>query len=534
MPVSQTPGALFRQPTSTAGVSVGPEEALSLSGVFAAVQLLSSVIAALPLKVYRKDGAAREEQSDRPEALILGKEANPEQTAFMHRRTREMHRILWGNAYSEIGWRGNGQAAALWTVEPWRVKPERDEAGSLFYRVDGGRKVAPADMLHTTLFSLDGVCGRSFVDYALESLGLGIASQQFAASFFGNGARPGAILKHAMKQDPDAVKKFRSQWNDRHQGSAKAGGTAVLTGGWEYEADGSFDPEAMQLIEQRRFGVEEVARWLGIPPHLLRDLSRATFSNIEQQGIDFTTYTLGPPLVNEEQENNRKLLGTRSGLYCKHELKGLLRGDSAARAALYNTMFQVGAASPNEIRASEDENPVEGGDERFVPRNMMPLSQALLPPQPAPQPTPSGDGKPQDKPAPPGLSQAKAVEAMRSVLASTLDRMARVEGNAVERLAGKGASGFLAGIEALYAKHVQTLSEAVTSPIMAAESMGLAVSGDGCLLARAWCDKSKADLLALSGQVGASGLAGVVEKWAQHLHGLRPSACAGEWIGGAA
>lgn len=526
-PLSES-GVLFADgQVSSSGMPVSETEALSLSGVFAACNLLSSVEAALPLKVYRKDGQKRVEMADSPAARILGVEANPEQSAYMHRRTRAFHRLLWGNGYSEIGWAGNGQPVASWTVEPWRVRPKRDDAGSLYYDIDNGaRKVMPEDMRHTTLVSMDGVCGRSFVDFAFESLGLGLAAQQFAASFFGNGGRPGVILKHPAKQNDESVKKFRKQWNERHQGPGKAGGTAVLHGGWEYSTDDSAPPEEMQLLEQRRFSVEEVARWLNLPPHLLRDLARATFSNIEQQSIDFVTYTLGPVLVQEEQEINRKMLGVKSGTYAKHVLAGLLRGDSAARSAFYREMFAVAALSPNDILDLEDMDPVEGGDARFVPANMMTLESATSPPEPAPAPVP-GNAPPADgqgQGMPPGV-----VQGMRSVLAATLERMARVEANAVRRLAEKPGQ-FLDGVEAFLAKHELTLGEAVAPVVTAAEKMGLPARAG---LAAAWRLDSKAALVELSGRARASTLAGMVDEWAAGV-AARAEAVARDWIGGTA
>ncbi len=516
-PLSETPGVLYYGgQTSAAGPRVDEESALSLSGVFAAVHLLASVKAALPFKVYRQEGKRRVPATNHLVYRLLGKEANREATAFAHRYTREFHRLLWGNGYSEIQWAGNARATALWNVEPWRVKPERTDSGSLAYRIDGQRLVSPGDMLHTTLTSTDGVTGRSFVDYAIESLGLGMATQEFAARFFGNGARPGAVLTHPGTPSDTARKKFREGWEARHQGPSKAGGTAVLFGGWTYSNDGAFDPQKGQLIEQRRFTVEEVARWLNIPPHLLRDLSRATFSNIEQQNIDFVTYSIGPSLVQEEQEHDRKLLQP-GPYYCKHNLAGLLRGDSAARSAFYRELFGIGVFSPNDVLELEDMDPVEGGDQRFVPANMMPLVKEEEGEEPAPQqpqpnpPTDQGQGQDQGPPSPP----SPVAEGMRLVLAATLERLARVEANAVQRLAGK-PNEFLAGVEAFYSKHQATLAEAVGPVLRAAYGMSLAVShnGDAQAFAATWCEHRRSSLVELSGQATALTLASQVEAWA--------------------
>lgn len=370
-------GTLFRSTASTAGVDVDQESSLSLSGVFAAVQLLSSVVGMLPLYVYRTGQGGRRERADSTAAAwLLGHEPNPEMTAITFRATLEVHRLLWGSCYAEIEWAANGQPAAIWPVGPWRVRPYRLPDWSLAYQIDGSRTVHPGDMLVCHLISWDGVAGRSFLDYAAESLGLGLAAQTYAAAFFGNGARPGLVLTHPGMPTAENRAEIRKGWQERHQGPAKAGGMGMLWGGWQMATDSSMTPEASQLIEQRRFSIEEVARWLNIPPHLLRELSRATFSNIEHQGIDFATYTLGPVLTRYEQEVNRKLLSPPRS-YCEHDLTRLVRGDMAARSAFYSSMRNIGVLNTNEIRAELGLNPIEGGDEYWVPANMVLLSDAI-------------------------------------------------------------------------------------------------------------------------------------------------------------
>ena len=402
-PISQVPGEVFAGPQSSAGVSVSGEDCLSLSAVFAGVNLLSRVVGSLPLSCYRRWGRSREHAITHPAYRLLHSSPNPEMSSATFRRTLEWHRLLGGNAYAQVQWAGNGKAVALWPVEPWRVRPKRREDGSLYYEIDGGKSEAePEDMIHVPLVSGDGVTGRSFLDFAVESLGLGLATQQFAASYFGNGARAGAVLEHPGNPTAEARKEMRRSWAERHQGAAKAGATAVIWGGWKYIPDGGHSPEASQLVEQRRFTTEEVSRWLGIPPHLLRDLSRATFSNIEQQNLDFLAYSLGPVLVDYEQEFDRKLLSPPE-VYCKHNVGGLLRGDSAARSAYYREMYHIGALSVNEIRELEERNPVDGGDVHFAPLNMAPLPTVAFPPAP---PLAIPVAEPVPAPAPPVQEEA--------------------------------------------------------------------------------------------------------------------------------
>lgn len=520
--ISETPGAVFAAPQSSAGVPVTEQDSLSLSAVFAGVNLLSRVVGSLPLTVYRRWGRAKEPALTHPAYRLLHTSPNPEMTSATFRRTLEWHRLLGGNAYASVQWAGNGKPVALWPVEPWRVRPKRRDDGSLYYELDGGKQqVEPEDMLHVPLVSSDGVCGRSFLDWAVESLGLGIATQQFAAAYFGNGARPGGILTHPGQVNDEQRKKMRSGWEERHRGPARAGGTAILWGGWTYSDDGGFDPEKSQLIEQRRFTTEEVSRWLGIPPHLLRDLSRATFSNIEQQGIDFVAYSLGPTLVDYEQEFDRKLLSPPE-CYCKHNVGGLLRGDSAARSAFYAQMFGIGAFSVNDILELEDRNPVDGGDVHLVPLNMAPLPQAAFPPPAAPTPAP----------APQPAAPAPAPAAMRALLESTLARLAKVEARAVLRAAEKPGR-FLAWLDEFYPAHQATLTEAIAPVSRACVALlGLTsgVPGPEQLAAR-WCLRSRETLLDLSGRVTPGQLAGCCKTLVEKTWEGRPGELAAEAIG---
>ena len=466
---------------STAGATVTRDSALSLSAVFAAVGLLSRLIASLPLHVYHVYGRSKEKATSHPAYRILHHSPNPEMTAFSFRQCLEFHRLLCGNAYAEVVWAGNGKPAAVWPVEGWRVRPKRRENGDLYYEIDGEREIETEDLLHIPLMSTDGVVGRSFLDFAVESLGLGIATQEFAAAWFGNGARPGAILQHPGNPNKEARNEFRRGWEERHKGSGKSGGTAVLWGGWTWVGtDGQVDPQKSQLLEQRRFSTEEVSRWLGIPPHLLYDLTRATFSNIEQQNLDFLVYSFGPILTSYEQEFDRKLLSPPS-TYCKHSVNGLLRGDSASRSAFYREMINIGVLSPNDVRDLEDLNPVEGGDTYFFPLNMAPLD-SLNKPATVVEPGPS---PPASEPAP--QPEAPAVPSLTPVLEEALHRLARVEIQAAKRAALKPGK-FLAWMEEWYPPHELRLVEAL-SPII----------GDrASAVAKEWVSRSSEQLLSLA------------------------------------
>lgn len=517
--ISQAEGAssLWYAQQSAAGMTVDQNTALSLSAVFGAVNVLSRLVGSLPLGVFRRIGRFKEPALTHPAYRLLHGQPNPEMTASTFRRTLEWHRLLGGNAYAEITWAGNGKPAALWPIEAYRVKPKRREDGALYYEVDGNQEIEPEDILHVPLVSSDGVTGHSFLDWACESLGLGMAAQQYAATYFGQGARPGVILRHPGNPTAEARKEMRRSWNERHQGSGKAQGTGVLWGGWEYEADGSADPEKSQLLEQRKFTVEEVARWLGVPAVILQAL--ATAGTLEQQGLQFLAFSLGPVLTDYEQEYDRKMLSPPQ-VYSKHNVGGLLRGDHAARGAFYGQMVQIGVYSPNDCRDLEDLNPVDGGDVHFFPLNMVPLHIAALGPQtapPAPAPPPANPGlppapPPSGQPGPPVAPPAPS-QPMRAILSDTFGRLARVEQGALRRAVQKPGE-FMGWLDSWYPAHEARLAEALQAPLLATGSPLAPID-----VARRWCLASRKDLLDLADQhtakTLASGAAQLITDWAR-------------------
>lgn len=501
--MSETPSLLYTGRQSAAGVNVSEEDALSLSAVFAGVSLLSSIIGSLPLSVYRKSGARREVEAGAHEHRILHTEYNPDMTASIGRRTSEFHRLLWGNEYGEIQRRGDRiSAESIWPIEPWRVRADRDSQG-VFYVVDGTRIVPARNMIHIPLISMNGVAGRSFVDYALSSLGVGIATQDFSARFFANGARPGGMLVHAGNPAEEKRREFQKNWTEFHGGSENANRTGVLWGGWDFkDVGGAMELDKAQLLETKRFSTEEVARWLNIPPHLLRDLSRATFSNIEHQGIDFVIYSLMPPLVNKEQEYDRKLLNPPD-LYCKHNVAALLRGDSAARSQFYNQMFQMGAISQNEIRELEDMNPIDGGDVHYIPANMQSIEKANAPPviepkQPTPQPTPAEP--PQEKPPAPQPN-------LQPIFADVFSRLGKKLANESRR-AAKKPEQFMDWLDEFFPKFEATLSQAL-APIDDESANQIAAE---------YCAAGRETLLDIAGAAKPQELFGLVDLKMNETH----------------
>jgi HK97 family phage portal protein len=371
---------LFADPPVTSGVAVNEQTALNYSAVWAAVQRISGDVGSLPLVLYRRVGDGKEPLRDHPTYRLLHDQPNPDMTAVVFRETLQAHLLTWGNAYAEIEWRGDGRPYALWPIEPNRVTPERTKGGGLRYKVQGYDKAdvyfAPEDMLHIPGLGFDGTCGYSVIQKARESIGLGIAMERFGGAFFGNGTTFGGILTHPGRLSELARKNIRDSFNAKHQGVQRAHHFGLLEEGMTYTPLG-VPPDDAQFLETRRFQVAEIARWYQLPPHMLGDLERATFSNIEQQQIDYHTGTLRRWLVRWEQEINRKLVLQQGTQFVEHVIDGLLRGDIESRYAAYAVGRQWGWLSADDVRSKENMNPLpsDAGKIYLVPINMAPADR---------------------------------------------------------------------------------------------------------------------------------------------------------------
>ena len=366
-----------------AGVRIDPETALRSTVVLACVRVLSSSVAGLPLHLYRRtaDGG-KEIARDNPLYRLLHDRPNSWQTSYEWREQIMLHLLTHGNAYIEIS--GAGASTELTVLHPSRMKVERLPTGRLryTYREDGGSSTVYAQdaIMHLRWMSDDGVNGMVPVEIAKDAIGLARACEIHGASFFGNGARPGIVLTTDQVLSPEAAENTRSQWERAHRGPDKAQRTAVLQGGLKIAEVGGNNQEA-QFLEARRFQVEEVCRVYGVPPHLVGDLSRSSFSNIEQQSLDYVQNGLMPFLRRIESAIARDLV-TDDSLFAEFDVRGALRADAAGRASYYNAMWNLGVLSVNEIRAAENLNPVPDGDTRFVQLNMTTLDRAAAEPEP--------------------------------------------------------------------------------------------------------------------------------------------------------
>lgn len=362
---------------TVAGVGVSNETAMRLSAYYSCIRILSESVASLPLVLYkrRKDGG-RERATDHPLYKILHDEPNPFMSSYVFTETLQAHVAGWGNAYALIVRDGGARVSRLWPMPPNRVIVKVDEASNrLYYETDlvAGGQLNPADVLHIPGLSFDGLSGYNPVRLAREGIGLGLAAEQMAAGLFGRGARPGGILSTEATLDPEQEKRLRSAWNSAQAGIDNAGKTAVLHGGLKYQQI-SINPKDAQFMETRKFQIAEIARLFRIPLHMLQELDRATFSNIEQQSLEFITLTLRPWLVRWEREINRKLLteAERKVYFAEFLIDGMLRGDIKTRFTAYQVGIQNGFMSRAQVRLLENWNPEldDGLGEFLVPLNM--------------------------------------------------------------------------------------------------------------------------------------------------------------------
>jgi len=361
---------------SSAGVDVTPERAMMYAAVFSCVRVLSESVGQLPLHLYRRQGREKVKAEEHPVYALMHDAPNEYMTAQEFREWRVAGLALRGNAYSQINWvRAAPRELLPFPVGAVTPKQHRDTL-EVVYEVtlaDGKRETLPArEVLHDKLFPLDGLCGASPIRYARETVGLGIGAETYGASLFANGASPGGVLEHPGEMTDDAYKRLQSSWEARHQGAGNAHRVAILEEGAKYAAIG-MDAKDAQFLETRKLQRSEVCGIFRVPAHLVGDLERATFSNIEQQGLDFVVHGLMPYLVRLEQRGNLQLLTQteRREYFLKFQVNGLLRGDMAARSTFYKELINIGMMSPNEGRDLEDMNPREGGDIYLTPANMV-------------------------------------------------------------------------------------------------------------------------------------------------------------------
>ncbi len=393
-PQNRTSGSTysFFLGSSTAGKRVNERTAMQMTAVYSCVRILSEAVAGLLLQFYRytADGG-KEKAVGHPLYFLLHDEPNPEMTSFVFRETLMAHLLLWGNAYAQIIRNGRGEVVALYPLMADRMTVDRDGKGQLYYEYTLGSddaptmkgstvRLSPYEVLHIPGLGFDGLVGYSPIAMAKNAIGMAIACEEYGAKFFANGAAPSGVLEHpGTIKDPSRV---RESWQSTFGGSGNANKVAVLEEGMKYTPI-SISPEQAQFLETRKFQLDEIARIFRVPPHMIGDLEKSSFNNIEQQSLEFVKYTLDPWVSRWEQSMMKSLLTAeeKKQYFMKFNVDGLLRGDYQSRMAGYATARQNGWMSANDIRELEnlDRIPAEqGGDLYLVNGNMMKLEDAGL------------------------------------------------------------------------------------------------------------------------------------------------------------
>jgi HK97 family phage portal protein len=383
--------------STATGIFVNEKTSMECLAVYACVKILSESVGFLPLVEYKRlPNNGRERATNHWLYPILHDQPNPEMTSMEFRETEMGHLGLWGNAYSEIERDKTGKIKALWPLRPDRMEVKRREStNEIVYlyeiSVDKPKKLFEAyQICHKRGLSGDGLIGYSPIRQLKESIALTMATEEFGARLFSNDSRPGGVLEHPGKLGDDAYKRIKKDWEAMHAGLENAHRVAILEEGLSWKQVG-IPPDDAQFLQTRKFQLNEIARLYRIPPHMLADLERATFSNIEHQGIDFVVYSLSPWLVRIEQRIQIDLLSEpeRKVYFVEHLINALLRGDVKSRYEAYAIGRQWGWLSANDVLSLENRNPIDEGDTYLIPFNMMPVGgngQTASPSEPEPEP----------------------------------------------------------------------------------------------------------------------------------------------------
>ena len=378
----------FLMGTSSSGRRVTERTAMQMTAVYSCVRILSETLASLPLHIYESFETNSRKAIKHPLYKLLHDEPNPEMTSFIFRETLMTHLLLWGNAYAQIIRNGKGEVLALYPLMPDRMRVDRDEYGQLYYeymlsdsdanaKESGAVRLSTQDILHIPGLGFDGLVGYSPIAMAKNAIGMAIATEEYGAAFFANGATPSGILTHpGVIKNPEAM---RESWS-KGFGGRNSHKVAILEEGMNYTPI-SIAPNEAQFLETRKFQLNEIARIFRVPPHMVGDLEKSSFSNIEQQSLEFVKYTLDPWVSRFEQAMTRRLLtdDEKKKYYIKFNVDGLMRGDYQSRMNGYATARQNGWMSANDIRALENLDLIsdeEGGNLYLINGNMLPLKNA--------------------------------------------------------------------------------------------------------------------------------------------------------------
>jgi HK97 family phage portal protein len=507
---------------------VSEDSALNYSAVWCATRLLCGTGASLPFPVFNVgSGEERTKDREHPVYRLLNIAPNPEQTAYNFRSVMWQWQVNWGNAYAEIEREGNdpeGKIVALWPIHPERVEVCRDENGNLFYKVRREKsreqdELEPWQMLHIpSIITADGLMGHGVIAHARESIGAGIAAEKYGAHWFGGAAVPRAVIEHSSRWDDEARAAFRKEWDEIYSGP-EGHRVAILQGGAQMKTL-SLSAEDSQFIETRYLGIEEIARWYGVPPHMLQHLLRATFNNIEHLGINFVQYSLIPWLRVWEQSIRQKLFTAVEQVeyFAEHNVDALLRGDHTARGTFYTTMTNAALMTRNECRKLENLDPVEGGDTFLVQGAMVPLDEEGRPESKfvggaGSSTTQSNLSTPDPEPEPPddnldSASVSVIAAKLHRIISHDLTRFLTKESKAIANLAKKPRD-FVRSLDEFYAEHRPLVTDEMVETFGALAACGIDTSVEAFV--GLWIQEGKTIVLEASGTATSAELPSAIQ-----------------------
>lgn len=486
-------------PPTASGVRVDPESALRAAAVFACVRILAETLGSLSLHVYRRlPGGGKERFPAHPLYQLLHNAPNEEMTSTEWRECQMGAKALRGNGYSRIEFRGDGRPGAIWPLHPDRTRVVRDlRTKELRYEYsdENGRLVTyrHGEVIHERSFGGNGIIGYSPIRQAAEAVGISLAAEEHGARFFSNGATLGGILEHPAQLTDPAYDRLKKSFAANQGSVINSHKPLILEEGMKWH-DVPLNHEQAQFLETRKFQVTEIARIFRVPPHMIADLEKATFSNIEHQAIEFVTHTMLPWVVRAEQRFNQTLLlpAEQKDLFCEFSLETLLRGDIKSRFEAYQIMRRNGALNANEWREKENLNPIEGGDTYVIEAAMIPIDML-------------GQNI-----ARPSLEQKRLAEAFLPCVLAGAKRALRKEIKALRTLAKRPDAP--AAIVQFYSEHRTYLTEQIGP---AFESLGLALDIDLTARARDIADEHciEAQRLAEASAGDATAMENLLNAW---------------------
>lgn len=443
---------------SSAGERVGPVAALGLPAYWACLKVVSEDCGKLPLMVYERQGTDRRSKRvayDHPAYSVLHLSPNPFCGSMTLRETMVSWALGWGNAIAELQFTGGGDLVGIWPIHPARVTPEvkNNRLRYVVHREDGGQDRLTTEQVIHLRGPGDTLWGYSVVQLLRDSIGVGLAGQRLAGAWFSQGAPITGVLEHPGNPEDTTVEKLRASMKARFgPGGADRGGFIILREGMTYKPL-HIAPEDLQFIESRNFTVEEICRLFRVSPHKIQHLVHATFSNVSHLGIEHGGDAIMPWLKRFEEELARKVFVDDAQFFAEHNMAALMRADHTARAEFYSKLFGIGVLSPNMVLQEENFNPVDGGDEHFIPANMVPLRNPVQP-QPA-----SSAGVVVDDLA----SEDETAKHFTPVLAGIIGRTVAKECKALGRSFGADYNrrAFLAKAENLYREIRDDLRESL-------------------------------------------------------------------------